>query len=163
MFAYSRERRQHANIPKTMYGNFTANPTNEPLVIDDNITINSISQTDGYRYLGTFVYPTNNIKDIIQRNIDKRTTNVSKFYAWLSVTEWTPIDVKIMVLDSCVFQALLYGVECWSDVSFLEQKLTDLEIKALKAIMGVKKGTTTDLIYHELRRSSISARIKDRQ
>ena len=162
-FHYSRESRQHANIPKTMYGNFTENPTYEPLVIDENITINSINQTDGYRYLGTFMYPTNSIKVIIQRNINKRMVNVSKFYSWLSVNEWTPVDVKIMVLDSCVFQALLYGVECWSDVSFLDQKLQDMEVKALKAIMGVKKGTTTDLIYHELRRSSISARIKDRQ
>ena len=163
VFAYSRERRQHANIPKTMYGNFTANPTYEPLVIDESITINSINQTNGYRYLGTFVYPTNNIKDIIQRNVDKRMVNVSKFYSWLSVNEWTPIDVKIMVLDSCVFQALLYGVECWSDISFLEQKLQVLELKALKAILGIKKGTSTDLIYHELRRACITARIKDRQ
>ena len=82
--------------------------------------------------------------------------NVAKFYSWLSVNEWTPVDVKILVLDSCVFQALLYGVECWSDVSFLDQKLHDIELKALKAIMGVKKGTTTDLIYHELRRLHIS-------
>ena len=162
-FDYSRGTRQHANIPKTMYGNFTEDPTYEPLVIDENITINSINQTDGYRYLGTFVYPTNSIKVIIQRNINKRMVNVSKFYSWLSVNEWTPVDVKIMVLDSCVFQALLYGVECWSDVSFLDQKLQDIELKALKAIMGVKKGTTTDLIYHELRRPSISATIKDRQ
>ena len=47
-FDYSRETRQHANIPKTMYGNFTEDPTYEPLVIDENITINSINQTDGY-------------------------------------------------------------------------------------------------------------------
>ena len=146
-----------------MYGNFTDNPTYEPLIIDENITINSKNQTDGYRYLGTFMYPTNSIKVIIQRNINKRMVNISKFYSWLSVNEWTPVDVKIMVLDGCVFQALLYGVECWSDISFLDRKLQDIELKALKAIMGVKKGTSTDLIYHELRRPSISTRIKDRQ
>ena len=36
-------------------------------------------------------------------------------------------------------------------------------MKALKAIMKVKKGTTNDLIYHELRRCTIVSRIKDRQ
>ena len=111
VFQYSRERGQHANIPKTMYGNFTDNPTFEPLIIDENITINSITQKDGYRYLGTFFHPTNDIKEIIKRNINKRMVNVSKYYAWLSVNEWTPIDVKILVLDSCVFKALLHGVE----------------------------------------------------
>ena len=163
VFRYSRRRRQHANIAKTMYGNFTANPTFEPLIIDENVTINSINQNDGYRYLGTFVYPTNDITNIIQRNINKRAVNVSKFYSWLSVNEFTPVDTKLMVFDSCVFQALLYGVECWGDISFIEQKLQEIEVKALKAIMHVKKGTTTDLLYHELRRPSISARIKDRQ
>ena len=163
LFKYSQGRRQHANIPKTMYGNFSDEPTFEPLVVDKNITIKSINQSDGYRYLGTFVYPTNDITEIIQRNINKRMGNVSKYYAWLSVNEWTPVDVKILVLDSCVFNALLYGVECWGDVSFLEKKLKDLEIKALKTILQVKKGTTNDLVYHELRRPSILERIKDLQ
>ena len=81
VFQYSRERGQHANIPKTMYGNFTDNPTFEPLIIDENITINSITQKDGYRYLGTFFHPTNDIKEIIKRNINKRMVNVSKYYA----------------------------------------------------------------------------------
>ena len=146
-----------------MYGNFTDNPTFEPLIIDENITINSINRDDGYRYLGTFVYPTNDIKEIIQRNINKRMVNVAKFYAWLSVNEWTPVDVKLMVFDACVFKALLYGVECWGNISFLEKKLQDLEIKALKTILHVKKGTTNDLIYHELRRPSIVTTIKDLQ
>ena len=90
--------------------------------------------------------------------------HVSKFYAWLSVNENTPIDVKLLVLDSCVYNALLYGFECMGDISCIEgKKLRKIETKALKAILGVKKGTSNDLIYHELRRSSIIARIKDRQ
>ena len=59
VFQYSKEKKQHANIPKTMYGNFTANPIFEPIICSDEITINSINSTDGYRYLGTFLYPTN--------------------------------------------------------------------------------------------------------
>ena len=38
-----------------------------------------------------------------------------------------------------------------------------METKALKAILKVKSGTTNDLVFHELRRSSIIAKIKDRQ
>ena len=163
IFNYSHDKNQHANISKTMYSNFAANPTFEPIVCSENVTIYSIDPAAGYRYLGTFFYPTNDIKDIIQRNTNKRMINISKFYAWLSVNEWTPIDVKILVLDSCVFNALLHGAEGWGDISFLEQKLQDIETKALKSIMCVKKGTTIDLVYHELRRPSITATIKDRQ
>ena len=68
-----------------------------------------------------------------------------------------------MVLDNCVFSAILYGVECWSDISCIKKKLQDIEMKALKTIMKVKKGTTNDLILHELRRPCVMAKIKDRQ
>ena len=45
----------------------------------------------------------------------------------------------------------------------MEEKLNDAEVKALCAILGVKKGTTIDLIYHELQRCRIGSRIRDRQ
>lgn len=89
--------------------------------------------------------------------------HVAKFYAWLEVNEHTPVGIKLLVLDSCVFGALLYGVEAWGDVSHIEDKLRKIELKALKAILKVKKGTTNDLVYHELRRPDIISKIKDRQ
>ena len=48
-------------------------------------------------------------------------------------------------------------------ISCIGNKLCKIELKALKAILGVKKGTSNDLVFYELRRSSIIARIKDRQ
>ena len=89
--------------------------------------------------------------------------HVAKFYAWLEINETTPIDVKLLVWDCCVLCAILYACECWGDLSFLEKYLVDMETKALKTILKVKSGTTNDLIYHELRRPTIMARIKDRQ
>ena len=38
-----------------------------------------------------------------------------------------------------------------------------IEMKALKAILKVKKGTANDLILHELRRPDIISKIKDLQ
>ena len=88
---------------------------------------------------------------------------MSKFYGWLEVNENTPIEVKLVVLDNCVFTAILYGVETWGDISCIEKELINIETKALKAILKVKSGTTNDLIFHELRRSSIDKSEDKRQ
>ena len=77
--------------------------------------------------------------------------------------ESTPIDVKLQVLDTCMFISLLYGSETWGDFSSIYENLRKIERKVLKAILKVKKGTTNDLIYHELRRADIVAKVKDRQ
>ena len=163
LFQYSTRKYQVPNISKTLYCHFTNNPLQTPLVIDEHTFIHSVDFWKGYRYLGIFFYPKNDITIIIERNFDRRMVHVSKFYAWLSINENTPIDVKLSVLDGCLYNAILYGIECMGDISCIEQKLRKIEIKAVKAIMGVKKGTSNDLVFYELRRSSIIARIKDRQ
>ena len=85
--------------------------------------------------------------------------NVVKFYAWLNVN--TPIDIKLMVLDQCLFTSLLYGAESWGDISYIEEKIRKTETEALRRILKVKKYTTTDLVYFEFNRPSIISKIKD--
>ena len=163
IFKYSDEKNQIANIKKTVFGHFASNPKLTPLEIDDDIVLNSIDPVKGYKYIGLLLFPTNDITDIIQRNVNKRMGNFAKFHAWLAVNELTPIEMKLVVLDSCVLGALLSSSECWGNIAYIENKLRDAEMKALRAVLGVKKGTTIDLIYHELQRCSIIAKIHDRQ
>ena len=163
IFDYSDSKHQVANISKTMYCNFAADPILSTLQCNDQLSIESVNRDKGYKYLGTYYYPTNDITDIIKRNVNKRMGQFSKFYAWLSVNENTPVDVKIMILDNCVFGAILYGCECWGNVSYLSEKLKKEEMKAIRSIMGIKIGTTEDLVFHELRRCSVMTTIKDRQ
>ena len=163
IFEYSNNKNQIANIKKTVYGNFASNPRLTPLEIGDGITLDSIDPIKGYKYIGLFVFPTNDINEIIIFNINKRLGNFAKFHAWLTVNELTPIEIKLLVYDGCVLGAVLYSCECWGDISCVEDKLRGAEMKALRAILGVKTGTTIDLIYHELRRCSIISRIYDRQ
>ena len=90
--------------------------------------------------------------------------NIVKFYAWLEYNEDTPFFVKINVkIYICLFAALLYSVEAWGDVNELENKLLKIEREALKRVLGVKNGTTNDLVYIELQKADIIANIKDRQ
>ena len=70
----------------------------------------------------TFI-PTNDMRKIIENNVNKKMFNVSKFYGWLEINQVTPIEMKLRVLDNCMFSALLYGSETWGDFSDVSGKL----------------------------------------
>ena len=76
----------------------------------------------GHKYLGMLFFPTNDINEIMLKNINKRMSNVAKYYAWLELNGETPIDIKLLVLDQCMFNSLLYGIEAWGDISKIEKK-----------------------------------------
>ena len=107
-------------------------------------------------------YPTNNLNKIISSNLNGRASNWRKFYSWLEVNEETLIEIKILVLDNCLFNSILYAVEVWGDY-LIEKKIRNAKQKALRSILNVKKGTSTDLIYNELKRPDIISKIKDTQ
>ena len=132
-------------------------------MLDENRVIESIDEKNGYKYLGQRFFPTNDVKTIVESNFKKRKIHIAKYYGWLNVNETTPIEIKLTVWDSCVMTSMLYASECWGDISYLERELLLVETKALKAILKVKSGTTNDLVYWELQRPTIMAKIKDAQ
>ena len=109
------------------------------------------------------IFPTNDISKIITINVNQRMNNICKFYAWLEINKDTPIEIKLMILDNCLFSSILYGVETWGDISCIKNQLQNMEIKVLKTILRVKCGTTNDVVLYELNRCSVIAKIKDRQ
>ena len=48
----------------------------------------------------------------------------------------TPIEVNLMILDNCVFGAMLHGIEPWG-------------VEKLKEDMELKEFTSNDLIFHD--------------
>ena len=72
----------------------------------------------------------------------------------------TPINIKLKVLNSCMFSSFLYSAESWWNIDIFSKQLSTLELKALKRILGVKKGTPNHLVYIELKRPCIIAQIK---
>ena len=160
---YSKEKGQVAHIKKTRYIHFSDNPSTTPLMINERDCIYPIEAGKSHRYLGVNFIPCSTMKTILIRNINDRMHNVHKFYGWLEANKNTPIEVKLLVLDSGVFAALLYGAEAWGDISAVKNKLQYIELKALKAILNVKTGTSNDLVYYELRRGSIYSKLQDQQ
>ena len=108
LFEYSEGIGQVPNIKKTLYGNFTQYPTVDPMEIEAGNYIHSIHPEKGQNYLGMLFLPTNELIRIIRFNIKNRKKHIAKYYAWLQVNENTPIETKLLVLDSCVL--------CYMDV-----------------------------------------------
>ena len=147
IISYSDGKYQVINMKKTKYCEFIEDPKMEDMMINDTQSIGCVTLKDGYPYLGFKFIPTNNVTKIIERNVNDKMYNVSKYYGWLDI----------------MFNAMLYGSETWGDFSNVHEKVRAIERKLLKRILGVKSGTTNDLIYHELRRGDIVSRIKHKQ
>ena len=52
---------------------------------------------------------------------------------------------------------LLYCSETWGSLNYLVKEISLIEKKALKACLGVKPGTSDDIIYTEINKPDIIA------
>ena len=93
----------------------------------------------------------------------RRSGTISKYYAWLEANNETPIEIRMLILDNCLFSSILYGIENWGNFECIYETLRSIVLKALKAALNVKKGTPKELIYHKIRRPDIVSRVKDAQ
>ena len=160
---YSNDICQVPNMPKTVYCHFSENPSLEPLRIDANTELSSVDPEKGHRCLGVKFLPTIDVDRIITFNIDDRFHNWVRFYEWLEVNEETPVEIKVLVLDNCLFNSILYAAEVFGNVKCIEKKLRLAEQKALRSILNVKKATSIDLLYNELKRPDIISSILESQ
>ena len=164
VYNFSDAKKQSINIDKTLYVHMSKSPDTQPITCTNgNISVSSLEVGKSAPYLGMHLYHTNKLGDVIEYNINKRMFNVAKFKSWLEVNKNTPFSIKLLVLDNCVLSSILYGCETWGDLSFIRTKLETIELDLLKSTLGVKKGTPTNLVYHELNRGSIVTKIMDRQ
>ena len=161
LFLYS-ENYQSANIGKTLYLHLSKTPFTEPLEIAEGLFVESADQT-GYIYLGVWFICSDLLKDHILKNINTRKVHLHKFYAWLEDNEYTPIQIKLLVLYGCVFAAIFYCSETWYEIDAVCEDILLLERQALKRCLGVKTSTPDDIIYTELNRPNIVNSIKEQQ
>ena len=73
-FNYSESRYQIVNISKTVFCNFSSNPTTDPIILSSKLFVKSVEK-EGHKYLGTIFLPTNNIDEIILKNFNERIGN----------------------------------------------------------------------------------------
>ena len=93
----------------------------------------------------------------------KRCFNIAKFKAWLNINQNTPFSIKMLILDNCTLSSIIYGFEAWGDITQFSNKLSLIELDLLKTVLGVKSSTSTNIVYNELNRGNIIAKLLDRQ
>ena len=135
------------NDSKTIFFHISKKPDLTPMKIDENTFINAADTNKGCVYLGFHLKHTNNLKTLLEFNLQNKMYNIPKYYSWLETNKATPIRIKLQTLDSCLFSSLLYSIETWGDLSSIKEKLIKIELKLLKDILGVKQGTPNLLIH----------------
>ena len=162
VYNFSSDKKQSINIDKTLYIHMSKSPDTETITCS-NVSVSSLEVGKSAPYLGMHLIHTNNLREVIEYNLNKRMFNVAKFKSWLEVNKNTPFSIKLLVLDNCVLNSIVYGFEAWGDLSFVADKLQTIELDLLKSVLCVKKGTATNTVYHELNRGSIVSKLMDRQ
>ena len=150
-------------VKKTKYISTHNDPQNEPIWLNDEVKIDAVKQNIGYNWLGFWLTHNNDLSTLIAFNIKKKMFTIRKFYEWLTDNEETPFTIKIKVLYSCLFSSIIYSCETWGDPAMLSDNLRKIERKLLKRILGVKDGTTDNIVLFECNRPGIISVIKDRQ
>ena len=159
---FSDENYMFANVDKTVFLPLSENADKDPITISDSITI-QCAKNNEYIYLG-MKYVTSDIQTVhIKENLKSRSLNIHKYYEWLHVNEDTPINIKLEVLDACMFKAYLYGAEAWYSIDNVSDELLLLERKLLKRILCVKSNVPDDILYLELDRPDIMTAVKQQQ
>ena len=92
--SYSERKYQVPNMKKTLHAEFVSQPTLEDLIIDKSTSISSIDLNKGYSYLNMNFIPTNDMKKIIDKNLNMKMFNVAKCYGWLENNDVIPIEIK---------------------------------------------------------------------
>ena len=164
IFYYSGKKAQVINIGKTKYMEFSDNPSNEPLLIEDNLKVD-LAENGEYIYLGLIVINSKFQRDHISKNISKKKVCISKYRAWLQNNKLAPVKLKLKLLYTCVFASILHASETWWDFDDkLRDELLFLERSVLKTILGVQqKGIPNDIVYLEIGRPDIFSSIQERQ
>ena len=140
------------------------NPSLVDLKLDDVTSISAVNPKDGYAGLGFILSYSSDIYSLIVFNLNKKKFNVAKFYSWLQMNESTPFLLKLRVLYGCMFEAMIYSSEAWGgNIDRIADSLLEIERKALKSCLGIKQGTSNDIIYVETKKADIVSTIKQRQ
>ena len=160
---YSKNKFLEINCDKTKYMHMSNSPNMSDIDINYNVTIHPVKPKDGYTWLGFVLSYSNDIHTLVEFNLKKKKFNEAKFYSWLQVNEFTPFPLKLRVLYGCMFSAMLYSCEAWGDIEHIAESLLVIERKALKSCLGVKQGTSNDIIYAEVNKADIISVIKHRQ
>ena len=136
----------------------TINSAEKSDIILERGTIKNKSE---FIYLGSIITDSGDVSCDLRREIDTKEKKLNKFFAFITQNRNAPLEVKEMVLNSCIVSSVLNNCESWGNAS-----LTNLESKyrkALKYLLGIRKTCCNEFPYIELGKPTITALVHKRQ
>ena len=134
------------NVAKTQFMQFSIHPDLSPLQISEEIMVDAVNPEKGYCWLGFWLSYADNVPSLLKYNLKKKSFHICQFYGWLEANQQTPIIIKLRVLYSCMFAAILYSCEAWGNIDELAEQILLMERKALKRCLGVKNSVQNDIL-----------------
>ena len=123
----------------------------------DGITV---KHAPSYIYLGSPFTEDANLNSVIKLHVKSRAADLNKFKIFCRKNETMPYRFKKQVLEAMIVSSLLYACETWLSVNAKE--VEKMYISALKALLGVRDTTRSDMIFIESGLPSIVERISKR-
>ena len=121
----------------------------------------TVKHTDSYIYLGSPFTEDGSIRSVIELHVKSRAADLNKFKIFCKMNCTMPYKYKKKVFQAGICSSLLYGSESW-----LTENYKDVEIKyigALKALLGVRVTTRTDIVLLETGMPTLKELVKKRQ
>jgi hypothetical protein len=120
-----------------------------------------LHHTDQYIYLGAPFTSDGNPTTAIKVHVQNSIKHMNKLIAFLQKNSDLPFVLKKKVLDACFMSSIAYAGEAW--LHGKTKSLETLYIKAIKATLGVRNTTCTDLCLVELSYPTFQAFLLERR
>ena len=108
-----------------------------------------VKHATSYIYLGSPFTEDGRVSTILKMHLKTRVADLNKFKIFCKVNTTMPYMYKKKVLQAAIISSLLYSCESWLDAKMKE--LEQMYIGALKAVLGVRETTRTELILSYLK------------
>ena len=84
--------------------------------IDIELKNGTLSYVSSYTYLGAIITDSGSIKHDVLSHINSKRPNLTiKYNNFCKKNYLAPLNIKLMVLDTCVNASLVYGCESWGN------------------------------------------------
>ena len=119
-----------------------------------------VKHAPSYIYLGTPFTEDCKIRSVLELHLKTRVADLNKFKIFCRTNTTMPFQYKKKVLQAVIIQSLFYGSETW-----LTDQLKNMEklyVSALKALLGVRETTRTDVVLLETGMPTLKELIRKR-
>ena len=148
------------NMSKSSY--FVINPPNDFIKVPLKISTGWLPYEASVVYLGVTITDNGLLSTDVILQTQNKYKNISiKLANYITNNMYSPVTVKLKVLDTCVKAAILYSCETWGASSLV--KVDNLHKKAIRTTLTFKKNTPNDILYVESGLTSLKGSIYKRQ